>query len=307
MSKLTENETLVLFTMDVEPVASGNMASGPQSNEEGMRRVREYADVLGDYGYTPTFFIHPELGEEQADAFLDLRERGACLGLHIHSAKFVPVRHETEMGGLSLAEQKEVLESGAELFERFFGFRPEIFRPGCFSCNDYTYRALIESGFKGGSICIPGRVWPERFCIWAGAYPHPHYANLNMRQLPGDAQFVEIPLSVDRSRLISHPLGFDHYLDLRPGGVYANEDEQERDHKQILRNIVRQLAADKPTLKTIVIDVHNDRNFADPEAVSAEHLKTVLDNLEPVLAEYGMIPVDATYDQAIEQFKQKVN
>ncbi len=301
------NEVQILFTMDVELVSAGANSSGPESNEEGASRVREYMEVLGDYGYKPTFFIHPELGETQSEMFLELREQGACLGLHIHTAKFAPTGHAVEMGALSFEQQKEVLTLGSEMFERYFGFRPDIFRPGCFSANDHTYRVLSELGFQGGSICIPGRVWMDRFCVWAGAELHPHYANHNMRQIAGDSSFVEIPLSVDASRLVRHPLGFDHYFDLRPGDVYSNANVVERDHRQVLAHIVQQLNDDNPSLKTIVIDVHNDRNFKDLSTTPAQQLRTVLDNLKPALAKHGMTPVGATYDQAIKTFKKGNN
>ncbi len=147
----------------------------------------------------------------------------------------------------------------------------------------------------------------DRFCVWAGAELHPHYANHNMRQIAGDSSFVEIPLSVDASRLVRHPLGFDHYFDLRPGDVYSNANVVERDHRQVLAHIVQQLNDDNPSLKTIVIDVHNDRNFKDLSTTPAQQLRTVLDNLKPALAKHGMTPVGATYDQAIKTFKKGNN
>jgi len=296
-----DHEVLVLFTMDVELASANETVSGPADNTEGALRITEYMEVLGAYGYIPTFFIHPELGREQSGLFLDLQAKGACLGLHIHTAKF---GHAVELGALSYAEQKTTLERGMNLFERYFAFRPEIFRPGCFSENDNTYQVLHELGLKGGSVCIPGRIWMERYCVWAGAYPHPHYANENFRQTEGRLPFVEIPLSVDRSKLLRHPLGFDHFPDLRPGDVYTTENVIPRDHKTVLANIIRQLAEEKPRLKTIVIDVHNDRNFRDLSTTPARQLRVVLDNLEPELAKYGLKPINATYDQAIERFRK---
>jgi hypothetical protein len=300
---MTHKEVLIVFTMDAELASGGREAtSGPEDNKEGALRIREYMEVLGDYGYKPTFFIHPELGDEQADLFLELQEQGACLGLHIHAAKFAPTGHKVELGALSYQQQEEVLTLGMEMFERYFGFSPELFRPGCFSANDSTYNVLSELGFKGGSISIPGRVWAERHCVWAGAEPHPHYANENFRQCSGDLPFVDIPLSVDRSRLVRHPLGFDHYFDLRPGDVYAEENAVPRDHKLVLANIARQLHDDDPLLKTIVIDVHNDRDFKSLSTSPARQLQAVLQNLEPELATYGMAPISAGCDQAIDTF-----
>ena len=298
-------DLLILFTMDVELPSRGPESSGPVDNEVGARRVLEYFEVLRDYGYTPTFFVHPELGRTQADIFLDLKERGASIGLHIHAAKIADGFYGMELGAHPSNTQKEIIESGIAMFEEYFGFRPDIFRPGCFSANDSTYRVLTDLGFKGGGISIPGRVWNERYCAWSGAYPHAHYAHENFRLLEGDLNFVDIPLSVDRSKLVSHPLGFKHYFDLRPGDVYTAENVIERDHKQILSNIVSQIAADDPILKTIVVDVHNDREFKDVAKTPARQLREVLDNIEPELNKFGLKPVDATYDKAIELFQSR--
>ena len=78
-----------------------------------------------------------------------------------------------------------------------------------------------------------------------------------------------------------------------------------RDHRQVLKNIVRQLAEEQPLLKTIVIDVHNDRDFRDLSTAPARHLQTVLRNLSPVLAAHGLVGANATYTEAIGMFKAK--
>ena len=298
-------DVLVLFTMDVEPAAQADgKTSGPATLAEGARRVREYAEVLGEFGYSPTYFVHPELGETQADLFAELQSRGACVGLHIHAVKFATVPSPCELGGLTGARQESVIAAGAEMFSRHFGFQPRIFRPGCFSANDETYRVLCRLGFEGGSISIPGRVWPDRCCIWTGADPHPHYAHEAFRQSAGQLPFVEIPLSVDRvGGLRRHPLGFDHYVDLRPGGVYRDAEDSGRDHSVIVRHLVEQLVAEAPRLKTLVIDVHNDRDFADLSTTPARQLRTVLESLAPELSQHGLRPVNATFETAIERFK----
>jgi hypothetical protein len=72
----------------------------------------------------------------------------------------------------------------------------------------------------------------------------------------------------------------------------------------ILRHIARQLAHEEPILKTVVIDVHNDRDFIDPETTSARQLRTMLNGLEPILNECGLRPVSATLEQAIERFRR---
>lgn len=304
-----DKDVLVLFTMDVEPVARADgLTSGPATAAEGAQRVREYADVLGTYGLVPTFFLHPEMAEQQADLFREMRTRGAGIGLHLHTVKFRQgaTAYRYELGGLPREQQMEAIAAARDRFVCALGFDPELFRPGCFSANDATYGVLHELGFRGGSVSIPGRIWPERHCIWAGAEPHPHYANPVFRQLAGDLPFVEIPLSVDRiGGLRTHPLGFQHYVDLRPGGVYAEAEDSGRDHKTILRNMIRQLVDEAPALKTLVVDVHNDRDFLTPGATPARQLRAVLDGIEPELARHGLRPVSATMHQAVARFKAK--
>ncbi len=303
---LDNRDVLILFTMDVEPPARADgRTSGPATAEQGSRRVREYADALAEFGYVPTYFVHPELGESQADLLLELQRRGAGLGLHLHTAKCALSPRPCELGGLTRSEQITVLAAGRDLFDRYFGFRPRIFRPGCFSASDCTYGVLHELGFVGGSISIPGRVWPERCCVWAGAEPHPHFANDRFRQLPGELPFVDIPLSVDRiAGLRTHALGFQHYADLRPGGVYSEDEDSGRDHAVLLRHMAQQLAEEQPGLKTIVIDVHNDRDFIDLQTTSGRQLQILLTGLEPILAEFGLRAVSATIEQAIDMFRQ---
>ncbi|MDD5596804.1 MAG: polysaccharide deacetylase family protein [Victivallaceae bacterium] len=283
--------------------------SGPVSDKAGRRSVENYLTVIGKYGYTPTFFVHPELTEIQRDFFLNLRDKGAGLGLHLHPTKFTRKKCSVEMGGLSEKQQREILGLAVDMFEQNLGIKPQLFRPGAFSANDYTYKVLNELGFRGGSISIPGRIWAERFCIWSGAYPYPHLANSNMRQVPGNLPFVEIPLTVDFSRpLRLNHQGYHHYFDLRPGEkIYAGNTIIQKDFQLILENIAKQLVKNDPMLKTIVIDTHNDLEYLDRETESARHLHILLEHIDPVLKKYGLEPLDATMDKAIERFLEKDN
>ncbi len=303
------NKVLILFTMDVElPTTSGEV-SGPKSHEEGEISVCNYMKAIGEYGYSPTFFIHPELGEVQGSLFQKLKANGACLGLHLHSTKFFKKRYPCEMGGLSENEQREILRMAIDLFQENLGFRPEIFRPGVFSANDNTFKVLHDLGFKGGSVSIPGRIWPERCCIWSGSISHPHFANANLRHLKGNLPFVEIPLSVDYTQgLQLNHQAYWHYRDLRPGQKDIEAGSFEKsfipldDYKLILKNIVNQLVSDDPSVKTIVVDTHNDLEYLDMSNESARQLHTVLEYIKPELKKYGLEPVDATLDSAIQEF-----
>jgi len=291
----------VLFTMDVEQATSARGTSGPVSDMAGMRSIQAYQSLLHSWGYRATYFVHPELAETQPEFFKSLSAEGSALGLHVHTTKFALAKQCVELGGLTALEQLGILRKAIELFERGIGFRPKLFRPGCFSANDSTYRVLTDLGFTGGSVSIPGRIWPERFCVWSGAYPYAHFAHESFRQCVGQLPFVEVPLSVDLTGPLSyHPVGFHHYLDLRPGGVYAEEDEVERDRQEMLRRILRRMALDDPPVKTLVVDVHNDRDFSGVDTQAARHLRTVLEGLAPESKKLGLEPVSSTYDEVVD-------
>lgn len=301
----TDNRVWIVFTMDVELNTSGDgKTSGPATSAEGARRIREYFDCVGAFGYTPSYFVHPDIGDEQVEVLLDLKKQGAFLGLHLHPVKFTRQPAAYELGGLTRTEQLDILGQARDMFAGRFGFVPTYFRPGCFSASDVTFSVLQELGFVGGSVSIPGRIWPERCCVWAGTEFHPHYANPAFRQLPGAMDFVNIPLSVARLHgLRRHPVGFLHYPDLRPGGVYSNDEDSGRDHRDLLGQIVRQLVDDRPLLKTIVVDVHNDRDFCDLSTTSAQQLRQVLDGIGPLLAEHRLSPVNGPFDEVASVFR----
>ncbi len=310
---MSSDEVHILFTMDVEPVSTGEGVSGPESEEAGLNATRAYREILSRRGYLPSYFVHPELARSYPSFFSELAESGCALGLHLHSTKFagglrMGAHDSVELGGLTAAEQRKVVGEAASLYESALGYRPTLFRPGCFSANDFTYSVLHGLGFTGGSISIPGRIWPERFCVWSGAYPYAHYAHPSFRQVvgPGELPFVDIPLSVDlTSPLKNHPVGFLHYPDLRPGGVYSEDDEMEYDRRSMLKNILRQMKEDDPPVKTLVVDVHNDRDFIGRDSQAARHLHEVLEGIEPECRAIGYTPVASTYDKVVASFLQE--
>lgn len=299
----SRTDLYVLFTMDVELPTSQPGTSGPRTSDAGAQAVRDYHTILKPHGYPPTYFIHPELAQPQGTLFRALAAAGCGLGLHLHTTKFQTPRHDTELGGLTSAQQHEAIYNAAVMFEQGIGSRPTLFRPGCFSANDDTYTVLTDLGFAGGSVSIPGRIWPDRCCVWSGAYPYVHRGHATFRQQRGDLPFVDVPLSVDlTSPLLAHPVGFEHYPDLRPGGVYADDEPDPRDHRQLLHNILHRMAKDDPPIKTLVIDVHNDRNFVGDATHAAQHLRTVLKAIPHEAAGLGWHPVGTTLNDVVQRF-----
>jgi len=296
-------QLFVLFTMDVEPSAADTGSSGPVSDEAGMLAIRDFQAVLHPSGYRATYFVHPELIEPYPQFYEALASDGNTLGLHLHTTKFSLAKQPCELGGLPADKQRRLIDMAADLFERGLGVRPKIFRPGCFSANDATYGVLRDLGFIGGGVSIPGRIWPERFCVWSGAYPYTHFAHGAFRQCAGDLPFVDIPLSVDLTTPLRHnPVGFYHHPDLRPGGVYSETDEIAHDRRELLHNILQRMAADDPPVRTLVVDVHNDRDFTSRGSQAAKDLRTVLEGIEPECRALGWEAVPATYEEVIGRY-----
>jgi len=289
--------------MDVEPTATDKGSSGPVSDQAGIRSVQDYQDVLHSRGYRATYFVHPEVACAHPEFFQQLAKGGSAVGLHLHTTKFTLAKQCCELGGLTADKQRRIIQMASEMFETGIGFRPTLFRPGCFSANDATYGVLTELGFTGGGVSIPGRIWPDRFCVWSGSYPYTHFTHEAFRQKKGTMPFVDIPLSVDLTEPLSYnPVGFHHYPDLRPGGVYSEDDEVTHDRRELLHNILQRMAKDDPPVKTLVVDVHNDRDFTTEGSQATTHLQAVLNGIEPECKKLGWQPVPATYNEVVRHF-----
>ncbi len=285
----------VLVTMDCErpyPETQklikqplGYRQTGPDDPEHSRNAILGYWNVAQACGFPVTYFIHPETAVLHRNLFLSLQAQGACLGLHIHPWKYADGRYSGHFGEMSEDMQRALLKEAIEMWEDALGHRPVYFRPGTFSANDSTYRVLCDLGFSGGSVSIPGRVWPEFACIWAGADPHPHRAHPYFRQLCGELPFVEVPLSVD-FQLPVHDGNAFYYQDLRPDRNIA--------HQTVLKDILGRLAAAEGKCLTLSLDTHNDHDFSDREHLWYRRLVSVLESIHPMCRALGMEAVGST-------------
>ena len=192
-------EIFVLVTMDVEKALPANRpasTTGPRNYEESAVFIEAYVQRAKSHGFPVSFMIHPEVTHEHKALFNQLEEDGACLGLHLHPWKFLDGRYKAHFGGLTRDEQRDILGEAIEMWSDAMIRKPLWFRPGTFSANDNTMPLLAELGFRGGSISLPGRVYPDMCAVWAGAPPDPHFGHAAFRHLPGELDFVNIPLSV---------------------------------------------------------------------------------------------------------------
>lgn len=280
----------IVLTMDNErPISeTDNAASGPPDYAAAEAWTRAYADIAAGYGFPVTFFVHPEVAVAQAGLFRELEANGHCLGLHLHAWRFDP-RYRCEFGGLTEDQARAMLTEASAIWQRTFGAPPKYFRPGTLSANDSIFRVLAELGFRGGSISLPGRVFPDKHAVWMGAPLDPHRGHAFFRLMEGDLDFANMPITVDCSTLIEKD-GRHFYWDLRP-------DFPDVDHKMLVRNAVDQIMRRKPAVPCINLLTHNDNDFTDPENRVQRNFRTALDEIVAACQAANLQPVGATLAQ----------
>lgn len=293
------DEIYVLVTMDVEPALPADRpaaSTGPLNYEDSRRFIRGYSDIAGEFGCPVTYMIHPEAAAAHPDLFHEEEARGACLGLHLHPWKFGDGHYKAHFGGLSEPMQIAILSEAISIWRQAIGRRPEYFRPGTFSANDNTFGVLEQLGFLGGSVSIPGRVYPDLNAVWAGAVPDPHRANRHFRQMPGDLGFVNIPLSVDFSEQQDRD-GRLFYWDLRP-------DWRAADYRRIATNMVAQLIARDPKVPVIQMVTHNDNDFSNPNDRVCGNFRTALTEVTEAIRKAGKCAVGSTFANVGERVRK---
>jgi len=286
-------ELLVLMTMDVEPLKTVSAWTGPETAGESARTAIAYRELAAVHGFPVSCFIHPEAAALHRDMLLDWHRQGASLGLHIHTTKFHYPEYRFEFGAYDANAQRAILARGREEWEEALGLPCQTFRPGAFSANDATMPVLAELGFRGGSVSIPGRIWPGRYCVWSGAEPDPHRGHAAFRLVPGELPFANIPLSVSPSHAITRP-GLEFRLDLRPTLVEPSVAE-------ILEDIIQGLAQRHPAVPVLHVVAHNDQPFDDPDSAPGGRCRALLAAITPLAARYGFTAIGATVDQVCDR------
>ena len=279
----------VILTMDCEPalfectpLAIKLSGTGPATHEEGESSIRAYVEAADGEGYPVTLFAHPEVAVAQTALLLELQQAGACLGMHLHPYKFDPVRYPRDLGYFTAPEQVELITAATDVWSNELGQHPRFFRGGVYSANDATFGVLLELGFTGGSLSVPGRVLPRAMAIWAGAELYPHRANLSFRHIKGDSDFIEVPMSSDTSRpMESGELG-------EIGFEWPYVASIAYQHDAIVRNVIARSIEDRAFFPTYVTNTHQDQDYADPEHPASVNLQTIFRTLRETASEFGV-------------------
>jgi len=284
-------EVYVLVTMDVEVPRQYPTASGPPDWQTSKAYIRAYTELAAEREFPVSFFVHPEAAGKHAALFDQLHKtRGAFIeGLHLHPWKFSDGKYRAHLGGMTANEQRMAISEAIAMWQAAFGRRPLYFRPGTFSANDSTFPLLVELGFRGGSVSAPGRVYRDLNSIWTGAVRDPHRPHRCFRQLEGDLEFANVPLTHDYSRLDEINGRFFH-RDLRP-------DYTDVDHRVLVENVVRQVVERDPAIPIIHTITHNDNDYTDPNDRVRRNYETVLDSIPRACSEAGVQAVGSTIDK----------
>lgn len=275
---------------DTTLYANKMSSSGPHNYYESRRAIEGYTRIAKEFGFLTTIFIHPEVAKDQPELFLKLEETGNCLGLHLHPYKMEVGDYKYDLGAYSYDEQTKILEDAIKVWEKALGHRPLYFRAGYFSANDNTFRVLKRLGFKGGSLSIPGRILTEHYSLWSGSELSPHRANLNFRQLKGDSDFVEVPMSVDLKRPLTKGDAGEK------GYEWLYVPSTRYDHKNIVKNIMERCRSNSSRLHIIGTDTHNDQDYLNPEHPSTQNYKIILNILNSLSKELSVKTIGSTLE-----------
>ena len=298
-------EINILLTMDCEPTLATThaLATGPRDWAHSERAVRGYFNIGRRYGFPASYFVHPETVLGQPSVFADLQSQGARLGLHMHPWKYSMWRFEQKRflanyGGLTADEQRACLAESSALWREAMGYQPLYFRPGSFSANDAIFKVLTELGFRGGSCSVPGRVWADVQTVWSGAEPDPHRADGEFRQVRGNLEFANVPVSVDFSSTVTGAKGRTMHPDLRPDTDWPGKHGLS--YQTIATNIVAQTVARAPQVPVIVIISHNHYEYSDDGNAVTRRLVASLDAVCAACKAVGVKPVGKTLAQVVD-------
>jgi len=282
------SELYVVFTMDCERIRAFSPPGGPETWELSERAIRGFSQVLLTHGLIGTFFIVPETAHRHRELFLELEKEGFELGMHLHPQSFGDLRYKEYLGAYSFEEQVDLLSQAVEVWAEAFGRRPGSFRPGNFSANDVTFRALYEVGFRQGSVSAPERIMPEYKAVWAGTYPYAHHVHPNFRLIPGNLDFYEVPVTEDWDR---RTWSGKSAMELRVE-MAGIEDHKQTIDKRIVDMIERQIP-----VKTIVAVTHNFFDYEDPDDPKRKILKEMVAHVREASERFGLRLCPTTIEQ----------
>ena len=274
---MSDDSLYVSFFIDCE-------ATQPAVNNValGERASAGFAQILEKHGLRGTFHVLPTDLRASSALYRKLAANGHEIGLHIHP---VLDGYGEFLGAYGPEDQHKILRRACDAFADVMGSPVDNICIGYASTNDFTYGVLHDLGFRHGTTSFPTRVLPECVSIHAGAPLDVHYAHRFNRSLPGDLDYVEIPLTVDpESRMWSGK----HPQDLRVELVDA------KNHGFLIRKTVERQVATKQPVKVLRGITHNIFEYGDERDFRRETLVGMIAHTKSAAEKNGLTWTPAT-------------
>lgn len=194
---MTEMKKICLLTNDVETTS---ILNGGLRNETGIKVWKEglprLLDLYSEFNVKSTFFFIADFAQEFPEIVKMVLPYGhevACHGLtHDYKFSFDIMDYESQF--LHLQKSKKILEdiSGQEVVS---------FRAPALRVNQFTPKALIDTGFKFDSSVAPQRLdifltlGSKNKLQWLGAPRNPYFVNEKNLARKGSSILKEVPVS----------------------------------------------------------------------------------------------------------------
>jgi hypothetical protein len=282
------------FTLQVDCEATQKAVADPAGGEETVKALNE---LLLELGVKATFAVIPKDLQQSGAVYRLLHDTGHEIGLHIHPAE-EQNRWPNYLGLCSSCEQRNILRYGKKVFEDVMGFEPQLFTPGFFSANDYTFALLEELGFTHGSVSLPTRRRPEIAAVW-NSNRYAYYPHRYNRCTIGDVNFVDIPVTCDTLRRVRADTDpFDLRVESENTAWFSDVIHNALDDQM---TIIQKF--DQQHVLYIKALTHNVYDYADVHAICRKNLLDIIAAVQEAAKEKELTLVPASTADIAEAFR----
>lgn len=194
---MIKDKNICLLTNDVETtsIVNGGLRSetGVKVWKEGLPRL---LDLYDKYDVRATFFFVADFAKDFPEIVKMVQKHGhevACHGLtHDHRQAF---------DSMTFDEQKKHLSEAKKILEDISGEEVVSFRAPALRVNEFTPKALIETGFQNDSSVAPQRMdmfmslGSKNKLAWLKAPRTPYFVSEKNLACRGTSILMEIPVS----------------------------------------------------------------------------------------------------------------
>lgn len=261
-------ELYTIFTMDCEAINALAAEGGPSDWDFCKRSIVGYCEALLKRNFKATLFIVPYTAEKHSKILQELEREGIELALHYHPQDY---GYNDYLGAYDGEQQYSMLSEAIDQWEQAIGKKPESFRSGNLSANDYTFPTLERLGFRQGSLSVPGRNFTRVKANWAGSPKVPYHTNKANRLIEGDLEFLEVPVTADWESIMWGGLT---PLEMRIEMVDA------RAHGYTIRKNVERQLKNHDSFPYILILTHNIFDYSNKNEFRTQVMEGIIDELK---------------------------